>query len=210
MSLLPEWAPNLHPFLVHFPIALLVTAVAVEWAGIVSPRSAARTSLTTVLYLAGTIALFGAYLTGRDAAETVLLPGMAHAVVTDHWSWAVRCLWVFVGLTALRLGRRGHATRDPIRLLLATGGLVGLALLVRTADLGGQLVYEHGVGTVQSTEIVMSTSQNIEICSQFRTRLCRSSPPPALSMGWLGGMRLAASRRKAPRLGEKLPAIPAD
>ena len=149
MSLLPEWAPNLHPFLVHFPIALLVTAVVIEWAGIVS-GSRTRTPFATALYLAGTIALVGTFLTGRDAAETVLLRGMAHAVVDDHWWWATGCLWVFGGLTTLRLGLRGHATRYWVRLLLATGGLVGVALLIRTADLGGQLVYKYGVGTRSS------------------------------------------------------------
>ena len=148
MNLLPEWAPNLHPFLVHFPIALLVTAVIIDWAGIMS-RPATRTPFTTALYLAGTLTLVGTFLTGRDAAQTVLLPGMAHAVVEDHRAWATGCLWVFVGVTALRLGLRGQrkTTRSYVRLLLATGGLVGVALLVQTADLGGQLVYKYGVGT---------------------------------------------------------------
>ena len=146
MNLLPEWAPNLHPFLVHFPIALLVTAVIIDWAGILS-RPATRTPFTTALYFAGTLTLVGTFLTGRDAAQTVLLPGMAHAVVEDHRAWATGCLWVFVGVTALRLGLRGQTTRSYVRLLLATGGLVGVALLVRTADLGGQLVYKYGVGT---------------------------------------------------------------
>ena len=99
------------------------------------------------MYLAGTAALVATYVAGRRAAATVLIPGMAHAVVNDHWTWALWCLWLFGVLTALRLGLRAHACRHPVRLFLAAGALVGLAVLVRTADLGGQLVYEHGVGT---------------------------------------------------------------
>jgi len=29
MNLVPDWAPNIHPLLVHFPIALLLTAATV-------------------------------------------------------------------------------------------------------------------------------------------------------------------------------------
>ena len=61
-------------------------------------------------------------------------------------AWAMWCLWFFGVLTALRLGLRAHARDHPVRLILAAGGFVGLAALARTADLDGQLVYEHGVG----------------------------------------------------------------
>ena len=33
MNLVPDWAPNIHPLLVHFPIALLSTAVAADVVG---------------------------------------------------------------------------------------------------------------------------------------------------------------------------------
>ncbi len=151
MGLLPEWAPNAHPFLVHFPIALLVAAVAIDWAGIVSGRAGAHTLFTTGLYLLGTGTLALAYVTGRGAANTVLLPGMAHGVVNAHWTWALGCLCLFLPLTLLRLGLRTRRYR--VRFLLAVGGLVGLVLLTRTADLGGRLVYEHGVGTHAATRV---------------------------------------------------------
>ena len=30
LQILPEWAPNIHPMLVHFPIGLLVIAVLMD------------------------------------------------------------------------------------------------------------------------------------------------------------------------------------
>ena len=30
MSLIPSWAPNLHPLVIHFPLVLLITAAAID------------------------------------------------------------------------------------------------------------------------------------------------------------------------------------
>ena len=30
MNIIPEWAPHVHPLLVHFPIALLITAAVLD------------------------------------------------------------------------------------------------------------------------------------------------------------------------------------
>ena len=32
MSLIPDWAPNIHPLLVHFPLVLLLVAILVDCA----------------------------------------------------------------------------------------------------------------------------------------------------------------------------------
>lgn len=38
MNLVPEWAPNVHPLIVHFPIALLFAAVLVDAAALAVRR----------------------------------------------------------------------------------------------------------------------------------------------------------------------------
>jgi len=100
----------------------------------------------TCAYLGGTVLLLATYLTGRSAAMTVVIPGMAHPVVEDHWTWALWCLWYFVVLTGSRLLWRVHNRQPTVRLSFAVAGLVGIVLLVGTADRGGQLVYKYGVG----------------------------------------------------------------
>ena len=146
MSLLPDWAPTAHPFLVHFPISLLASAALVDLATIVLKRPAGVGTFVTCVYLGGTSTLLATYLTGRLAATTVLIPGMAHPVVDDHWTWAFWCLWYFVVLTGGRLLWRVHGRRLPVRIGFTVAGLVGIALLAGTADRGGRLVYEFGVG----------------------------------------------------------------
>ena len=100
------------------------------------------------LYLAGAGALIAAYLTGRSDAALVRIPGPAHALVDEHWTWALRTT---VYVCALALGRvglelSGRVVTRRAWLPVAAAGLAGLLLLFQTAERGGRLVYQHGVG----------------------------------------------------------------
>ena len=148
MTGLADWAPNPHALIVHLPIGLLVTAVVADLVALLRRDPARVVTVATGLYLAGTVTLVAAYLTGRSAAPEVYTPGMAHAVVTRHWDSAVWCVSYFGFLAAGRVGLRfaGLVPRRTIAATLAVAGLAGLLLLTNTAELGGRLVYEHGVG----------------------------------------------------------------
>jgi uncharacterized membrane protein len=105
--------------------------------------------VATVLYVAGTLSLFASYFTGRAAAETVWMPGMAHAAIKVHWDWAFRAVSFFAVTTALRLlllWWQRPAPKPAALGVLALAGLVGVFLIVETADRGAQLVYKHSVG----------------------------------------------------------------
>ena len=149
MILVPDWAPNIHPLLVHFPIALLCAAVAVDVAGWAFRRNRPLRQVATLLYVVGTGGAIAAYVTGRAASQTVWLPGMAQAVLRQHWDWAWRTVWFFLIVTVGRLVLLRPTKREPAVALvvaLALVGLVGIGLLLATGDRGGRLVYQHGVG----------------------------------------------------------------
>ena len=81
----------------------------------------------------------------------------AESVLADHEAQAVITLVVLAMVTLFRLmvtwlGRDDRRIKVGIfRLLALPAVIAALAMLALTADLGGQLVYRHGVGvTVES------------------------------------------------------------
>ncbi len=148
MTGLLDWVPNAHALIVHLPIGLLVTAFATELVALLRRRPEPVATVSTALYAAGWLTLAAAYLTGRAAAPEVYTPGLAVPVVDRHWTWALWCVVYVGGLTAARVGllERGEPRRRLVHLAFGAAGLAGLVLLAVTAELGGRLVYEYGVG----------------------------------------------------------------
>ncbi len=155
MELVPEWAPNVHPMVVHFPIALLFTAALVDFlALVIRPWRWLRPAAVT-LYVIGAASAVVTYFTGQAAADSVMLPAQAQTVLTDHADLATWTVWFF-GLYALvRLGAalyrktRGSLAVHGVLFLI---GLAGLYLPWQTAEHGSMMVYRYGVA-VQAAEI---------------------------------------------------------
>jgi len=147
-DLLPAWAPNLHPVVVHFPIAWLTAALIVDLIALALPRAAWAEMMASVLYPTGAVSALVTYLSGRQAAATVLIPGMAHALVLDHWNWALATTTCFTVVAAARLVfiYRRTAPSFWTRAALTTVALAGMLLLFQTGERGARLVYEYGVG----------------------------------------------------------------
>ena len=148
MTELAGWAPNPHALIVHLPIGLLVTAVVADLVAMLRRDPSTVVRISTGLYIAGTVTLVAAFLTGRSAAPEVYTPPMAQAIVDRHWDWALWCVLYFGLLTAGRVGLlvAAGAPRRTSTFALAVAGLAGLVLLTNTAELGARLVYQHGVG----------------------------------------------------------------
>lgn len=152
MELLPEWAPNVHPILVHFPIALLVIAVLFDGAALfLRKRPGVRTAAVALFTLGATAAL-AAFFTGRAAADEILLPAAAQTTLTDHADWALLTVWFFglYALARLALLRFDHKGRrwaqgwaQGLVFLIGAGGLF---LLAQTGDRGAKMVFQYGVG----------------------------------------------------------------
>ena len=134
----------IHPVLVHFTLAFVVTGGVCEAAGIFR-RNLRLESFGTTLVLMGTVALVPTVAAGLLAENTVsLMPG-----VRSDLDWHLRVSFVVLGVflvaavwKAWHRGALPASQRLPYALLL----LLGVLLILISAYLGSELVYGHGVG----------------------------------------------------------------
>ena len=149
---LPEWPSNVHSFIIHFPFALLTTAVLIDLASLFTTRWIGVRITAVALFTLGALGTLVAFFTGQTAAEAVKLPLAAVATLNDHADWAELTFWFFGLYAIVRLVGLwvDHKSRDWARhwvhVLFFLVGASGLSLLVTTEILGNRLVYKYGVG----------------------------------------------------------------
>lgn len=135
---------NLHPLIVHFPIALLLSSVALSWAGrLWQGRGLDQAAWYTLLLgLAGTVVTL---ITGLLAAQSVAAGSPALATLTIHKFLGIATFVVF-GMQAVCTWRSKGVYSRRKRVLHTVVQLVGVALIVAVGLYGGELVYVFGLG----------------------------------------------------------------
>lgn len=138
-----DW-PRLHAAVNDFPATLLLVSVLFDIAGTVLKRETLKTVgfWTLLTGVTGTAAAVGAGLLTEDVIDH---SDPAHALMERHEAFGLAVLAVFAVLAVWRLARRGTWRPRELPFALAVG-VVGVALMVYTANLGGQLVFDHALG----------------------------------------------------------------
>jgi len=136
--------PNIHPLIVHFPIALLTSFLLMELLNFVSGKESFRAAASWMLYL-GTIGALGAVLAGLWAASTVSHYEEAHAVMLKHRNLGITVLAMSLFLSAWRIysGGRFSRKRQAVHLAIA---FIMVMIMAIGADKGGLMVFKYGVG----------------------------------------------------------------
>ncbi len=159
MELIPEWAPNIHPIIVHFPIAIILLAVLMDLLTFFLPEKWWDGLKTTILYGIGAVSAIAAYYTGTLAADSVFLPSGAQSVLNEHADWALWTVWFFGIYALLRISLHWYQKMDLklVRVGLFVIVLPGIFFLYETGDHGAELVFGYGSGTGQLIEKQQTT-----------------------------------------------------
>ncbi len=159
---IPAW-DAMHPLVIHFPIALLLTAPLLIVVGaLLSPlRGRPYLLAAMALLLVGTAGTFLAVETGEAAAELAERTPGVERVLHTHEALAERTRAVFSVLSVIFLAllavphflkkadSRLTSTILPLAFLVLYSA--GALLLLNTAHNGGRLVHEFGLRAMMST-----------------------------------------------------------
>jgi uncharacterized membrane protein len=135
---------NVHPMVVHFPIALLSSYFLMDVWGMLSRRPSLRYVARWLLYL-GAIGAIAAVAAGLVAAEMVPHGAQVHEIMETHERLGFTVAGIATGLAVWRrlAQEKLSMMANSLQLLL---GFIMLGCMTFGADLGGLMVYRYGVG----------------------------------------------------------------
>lgn len=132
---------EIHPALVHFPIAFLLAAVVLDLFA-VSPEQERRARVVDGLLVAGVLTALVTAVAGLVAYYTVPAhTERAHTLMLWHLWLNVTTVVLFAAVALVRWRRMG-----PAPAWSHVVGWVATIILVVSAYLGGQIVYHGGAG----------------------------------------------------------------
>jgi len=130
---------QMHPALVHLPVALLPLAVGADFLGRATSNRTLLSFGQKAICVAA-IGALGAVASGLIAGEEVNVEGESREMLITHRNLN---LVATLAATAMAIWRASH--RRPSTLYLGAGA-AGIGIVAYTAYLGGKLVYDTGVG----------------------------------------------------------------
>lgn len=135
---------NVHPMFVHFPLALLSVGLLFDLLGYLFKKQS-LSSAGWWCFSLGVLSAVITVFTGLQAEQKLKVSGEAHEILENHEHFQITSTVVFVVLWIWRSITREGIPKFPMIYLVITAIAVGA--IIYGAHYGGELVYEHGVGT---------------------------------------------------------------
>lgn len=135
---------NIHPLLVHFPIALLYGAALLYFLASIRASEALKWTALWMLLL-GALGAAAAVASGLYAAPGLMVSeSVRHELLRHHKRLMIAAAAVTGVLTAWALATRPMPTRG--RYVFLAGLIAVMWLIAAGADIGGEMVYGYNAG----------------------------------------------------------------
>lgn len=163
----------LHPLTVHFPVAFLMGALAIQIASMLVTNAnwfaKLRFSSKLLLFL-GVCGAWAAVWSGGEAEEVVENLICAPKVIHEHEEWAERSAYMFSGafLLWILLDKYNWLSRKAVNWAVCLLLLLSAMNLAYAAHLGGTLVYQQGAAVRRTSELGTSELGTGDRCSELK------------------------------------------
>lgn len=139
-----QYLATWHPALVHFPIALLFTAIGFDLYGYWNKNERALWTGNALLIL-GTVGVLFTFITGNFAEIWAARSLVPQEPLKRHESFATIASWAFIALVAMRSFLQTNPNSKLFKVYLL-GSFGALYALYKTGAQGGELVYKYAAG----------------------------------------------------------------
>jgi uncharacterized membrane protein len=155
--------PNpLHPAIVHLPIVLTFLGTLFALISIITRRLWLPLYTAIILVLAALGAQFAVATGGDQDPLFKTLSTEQKQLVEEHSNWGENgrtALVVTAVLSLIALGlHRFGTSRRVVAVLTLLAGLVACLFVLRAAQLGGHLVFQHGIGVEKGAGVETTPS----------------------------------------------------
>ncbi|MEL6626058.1 MAG: DUF2231 domain-containing protein [Bacteroidota bacterium] len=134
----------LHPFFVHFPVALLLVSGLAYITAIFQERAFYQRA-GFLLHVAGILGSIAAIFTGRGAEAEIVHTEAIHQLVELHEKLAYVMVWVLIMLLLWQYLRGAKQTKMEMG-IFALVFVANMGLMLFSSHLGGEMVYKEGAG----------------------------------------------------------------
>jgi len=141
---------NIHPVLVHFPIAFLAAFFALDLIATLAKKQQWRDVASWLLYLGAVFAVF-TVIAGFNAAGSVAHGEDVHPIMEQHKDFGITVLSLAIFLSIWR-AVSGGVIQGIANIFFLVLAAAMFTVMLLGADLGGLMVYQYGVA-VKSLQI---------------------------------------------------------
>ncbi len=150
-----------HPQVVHFPVALLLTAVLFDLLSYFWQKDFFR-KVSLVLLGLGVVSAFVAVQTGKNAEEAVEHLPEIKVLLHNHEEAGEMVLYLFGLAFLVQIGTMFiHKAKKIIYILSTLIMLAGAYQIYKAGNFGGTLVYERGAGVKPYMEMLEKNNNQL-------------------------------------------------